>query len=94
MQKAKQFLESLVSQLVTDPSAIFVEEKTDEMGVLLTLHVAAVDMGKIIGKSGETAKAIRTLLRVCGSLEKARINLKIAEPEGGRVSNRPDDFNA
>lgn len=84
MEKAKQFLESLVSQLVENPSAVFVEAKTDEMGVLLTLHVAAPDMGKIIGKSGETAKAIRTLLRVCGAQEKARINLKIAEPEGGR----------
>ena len=84
MEKSKQFLESLVSHLVTNPAAVFVEVKTDEMGVLLTLHVAAEDMGKIIGKQGETAKAIRTLLRVCGSTEKARINLKIAEPEGGR----------
>ena len=84
MEKAKQFLESLIAQLVTNQSAVFVEVKTDEMGVLLTLHVAAEDMGKIIGKSGETAKAIRTLLRVCGSTEKARVNLKIAEPEGGR----------
>lgn len=80
MDKSKTFLESLVGQLVQDPSAVLVESKTDEMGVLLTLHVAAPDMGRIIGKSGETAKAIRTLLRVVGSSEKARVNLKIAEP--------------
>jgi predicted RNA-binding protein YlqC (UPF0109 family) len=86
MEKSKQFLEYLVSQVVDNPSLVIVESKTDERGVLFTLHVAAPDMGKIIGKSGETAKAIRTLLRVVGSSEKARVNLKIAEPEGGSVS--------
>jgi hypothetical protein len=53
------------------------------MGVLLTLDVHAEDMGKIIGRSGNTAKAIRTLLRVVGMKNDARVNLKINEPEGG-----------
>ena len=52
------------------------------MGVLLTLKVAKDDMGKIIGKSGQTAKALRTLLRIVGSKNDARVNLKIVEPEG------------
>ena len=52
--------------------------------VLLTLDVHAEDMGKIIGRSGNTAKAIRTLLRVVGMKHDARVNLKINEPAGGK----------
>ena len=58
-----------------------VEREVDEMGVLLTLKVARGDMGKIIGKSGQTAKALRILLRIIGSKNNARVNLKIVEPE-------------
>lgn len=53
------------------------------MGVLLTLDVHAEDMGKVIGRKGATAKAIRTLLRVVGMKNYARVNMKILEPEGG-----------
>lgn len=81
MEKSKQFLKSLVTQIVSNPSSVVIEEKNDEMGILLTLHVSVEDMGKVIGKNGETANAIRTLLRVCGSTEKARVSVKIAEPE-------------
>ncbi|TSC67380.1 MAG: hypothetical protein G01um101472_432, partial [Parcubacteria group bacterium Gr01-1014_72] len=49
----------------------------------LTLSVSPADMGKIIGRMGNTAKAIRTLLRVVGMKNNARVNLKINEPEGG-----------
>ncbi len=52
------------------------------MGVLLTLKVAPEDMGKIIGRNGQTAKSVRTLLRVIGAKNNARVNLKIIEPEG------------
>jgi hypothetical protein len=45
-------------------------------------------MGKIIGRSGNTAKAIRTLLRVVGMKHDARVNLKINEPEGGKGMSR------
>ena len=51
------------------------------MGVLLTLEVDKEDMGQIIGKSGQTAKALRVLLRVLGSKNNARVNLKIVEPD-------------
>jgi hypothetical protein len=61
----------------------------DEMGVLLTLEVGAVDMGKIIGRQGNTAKAIRTLLRVVGMKNNSRVNLKINEPIGGLKSQAP-----
>jgi hypothetical protein len=56
------------------------------MGVLISLTVNPADMGKIIGRMGNTAKAILTLLRVIGMKNNARVNLKINEPEG---SERP-----
>ncbi len=85
MQDDQQFLETVVTSLVDNPDSVTVNRTVDEMGVLLTLDVHADDMGKIIGRSGNTAKAIRTLLRVVGMKNDARVNLKINEPEGGRV---------
>lgn len=80
----QQFLETLVKALVDHPESVQTSRTVDEMGVLLTLDVHAEDMGKIIGRSGNTAKAIRTLLRVVGMKHDARVNLKINEPEGGK----------
>ncbi|MFT7507057.1 MAG: putative RNA-binding protein YlqC (UPF0109 family) [Acidimicrobiales bacterium] len=85
MQDDQKFLEIVVTSLVDNPDSVKVNRTVDEMGVLLTLDVHADDMGKIIGRSGNTAKAIRTLLRVVGMKNDARVNLKINEPEGGRV---------
>jgi hypothetical protein len=59
-----------------------VERKIDEMGVLISLDVNPNDMGMVIGREGMTAKALRTLLRVIGARNNARVNLKINEPEG------------
>jgi predicted RNA-binding protein YlqC (UPF0109 family) len=87
----QQFLETVVTSLVDHPQDVTVNRTVDEMGVLLTLDVNAEDMGKIIGRSGNTAKAIRTLLRVVGMKHDARVNLKINEPEGGRVDMAEDD---
>ena len=84
----KQFLETLVKSLVDHPDSVRINRTVDEMGVLLTLDVHADDMGKIIGRSGNTAKAIRTLLRVVGMKHDARVNLKINEPEGGKGMSR------
>ncbi|MBN2585443.1 KH domain-containing protein [Patescibacteria group bacterium] len=79
----KEFVEYVVKAIVENPDKVTVERKVDEMGVLLELTVDPADMGKIIGKEGRTAKAIRTLLRVLGAQLNARVNLKIIEPEGG-----------
>ncbi len=87
--KDKNFVEYVVKAIVDNPDKVQVERKVDEMGVLIELTVAPEDMGKIIGKEGQTAKAIRTLLRVLGAQINARINLKIIEPEGG-VGRRPE----
>src|SRR5260370_682188 len=84
MEKDQEFLEYTVKALVDHPEDVHVARTVDEMGVLLTLKVHAEDMGKAIGRSGNTAKAIRTLLRVVGMKYNARVNLKIEEPEGGR----------
>jgi len=86
MQSDQEFLEHVVKALVDSPDDVKVDRVVDEMGVLLTLDVHPEDMGKIIGRSGNTAKAIRTLLRVVGMKNNARVNLKINEPEG---STRP-----
>lgn len=78
-----KFLELVVKSLVDAPEKVKIARTVDEMGVLLTLKVDDADMGKVIGRSGNTAKAIRTLLRVVGMKNNSRVNLKIEEPEGG-----------
>ena len=83
MEQDQDFLEFVVKALVDNPGDVKVNRTVDEMGVLLTLDVHKDDMGKIIGRAGNTAKAIRTLLRVVGMKHDARVNLKINELEGG-----------
>lgn len=82
----QEFLEYVAKALVDNPDAVEVSRKVDEMGVLLSIKVHKDDVGKLIGRSGNTAKALRTLLRVVGMKNHARVNLKIEEPEGGRAS--------
>ena len=86
MEHDAQFLDFVVRGLVDHPESVKINRTVDEMGVLLSLDVHPDDMGKIIGRSGNTAKAIRILLRVVGMKNNARVNLKINEPEGGRKS--------
>ncbi len=78
----QEFLERVIKDLVDHPEAVKIDRQVDEMGVLLTLDLHPEDMGKVIGRQGNTAKAIRTLLRVVGMKNNARVNLKINEPEG------------
>ncbi|MFZ2151627.1 MAG: KH domain-containing protein [Minisyncoccia bacterium] len=87
----KAFLEMVVKALVDNPNDVQVDRKVDEMGVLLTLTINPADMGKVIGKEGATAKALRTILRVVGMKNNARVNLKINEPAGSEhvVTKRP-----
>lgn len=91
MEQDKEFLEYVVRALVDNPSAVQVDRTVDEMGVLITLTVDPNDMGKIIGRQGNTAKAIRTLLRTIGMKNNARVNLKINEPEGGKKTFQHSD---
>lgn len=80
----KDFVEYVVKALVDNPDKVELSRTIDERGVLIELKVSPEDMGKVIGKAGQTAKSIRTLLRVVGAKNNARVNLKIIEPEGGR----------
>lgn len=95
MQEDQEFLDYVVKALVDNPSAVKTERKVDEMGVLLTVQTDKDDVGKLIGRNGNTAKALRTLLRVVGIKNHARVNLKIEEPEGSthvpRESSRSVD---
>lgn len=84
----KDFLEYIVKSIVDNPDAVEVERTVDERGVLATLTVDPKDMGMVIGRQGSTAKAIRTLLRVVGARNNARVNLKINEPEGSERAPR------
>ena len=76
-----QFLTFIVKSMVENQDAVKVTRTVDEMGVLLNLEVDKADMGKVIGRDGSTAKAIRTLLRVFGMKNNARVNFEINEYE-------------
>ena len=85
----QEFLEFLIKSLVDHPDDVKVDRKVDEMGVLLSLRVNPLDMGQVVGRQGATAKAIRSLLRIVGIKNNARVNLKIEEPEGSTRGQRP-----
>lgn len=88
--KDAEFVEYVVKSIVDHPDEVKAERRVDEMGVLVTLHVHPEDMGMVIGRDGSTAKALRTLLRVVGARNNARVNLKISEPEGGKRVRREE----
>ncbi|NCD00732.1 KH domain-containing protein [bacterium] len=81
--KDQEFLETIVKNIVSKPEAVQVERTIDEMGVLLTLKIDPSDMGYVIGKRGQTAQAIRTLLKIVGAKNNSRVNLKIYDPNAG-----------
>lgn len=76
-----KFLEYVLRSLVEDHDQLHIDQRIDDLGILLTVSVSARDMGKLIGKSGQTVKALRTLLRVLGGTQTRRINMKILEPQ-------------
>jgi uncharacterized protein len=88
-EQDQAFVEYIVKALVDHPEDVRTDRTVDEMGVLITLHLNPADMGQVIGRQGQTAKAIRTLLRVVGAKRKARVNLKINEPEGYEKPHAP-----
>lgn len=80
-----QLLDAIVKEIVADQEAVKIERTTDDLGVLLSLQVAPEDMGKLIGRGGNTAKGIRTVLRAAGMKAGARVNVKILEPDGSEL---------
>ena len=84
VEKDQQLVETIVKAIVGNPDDVRVDRTVDERGVLLTLNVNPADVGYVIGKQGQTAKAIRTISKAIGAKNNARVNLKINEPEGSR----------
>ncbi|MDP7476857.1 MAG: KH domain-containing protein [Candidatus Peribacteraceae bacterium] len=74
------FLKFVLDSLVDDKDELVIEQVEDDMGILLTVKVSDADMGKLIGKGGQTIKALRTLLRIVGGNADKRVNLKVLEP--------------
>ncbi len=82
----QEYVENIVKAIVDHPEEVVTGRTLDERGVLIQLTVNREDMGKVIGREGRTAKAIRSLLRVFGARNESRINLKIVDPEGESVA--------
>lgn len=79
----QQFLEYIVKSLVEFPDDVKTSRTVDNLGVLVELTVNPADMGKIIGRDGHTAQAIRTIMKAFGKKHQANISVRIKEPEGG-----------
>ncbi len=73
----KELIEYIAKAIVNAPDKVVVTEENTEDGILLTLTVADEDKGRIIGKQGRAAGAMRTLLRVKAAKQGSRVNLKI-----------------
>jgi predicted RNA-binding protein YlqC (UPF0109 family) len=84
MEQDQAFVDYVVKSIVNNADAVMTERTVDERGVLITLTVDPSDMGYVIGRQGQTARALRTLLKIVGAKNNARVNLKINEPDGGR----------
>lgn len=86
----QQFIEYIVKAIVGNPDAVVIERTIDEKGVLLQLTVDGEDLGRVIGKRGSGAQALRTLLRALGTKNDARYNLKIVDVNGERPPRKED----
>ena len=87
----QQFVEYIVKTLVNNPDKVAVDRKIDEKGVLLSLSVDPEDVGRVIGKRGVTAQAIRVLLRALGTKQDARFNLKIMNTDEGKEEEKTEE---
>src|SRR4029077_21270381 len=90
---AAELVEYVAKSLVDDPDAVKVEVVRDQGGTVIELHVAEDDMGKVIGRNGSVAKALRTLLKVTAARDGEPISLEILcppdAPRGRPRSGRP-----
>lgn len=73
----KEIIEFVAKSIVNAPGDVVVTEETNERGVLIKLQVAAEDKGRVIGKQGKVAEAMRTLLRVAAARAGTRVTLEI-----------------
>jgi uncharacterized protein len=75
----KELLEYIARELVDNPNAVTVEETTDDRGVLLRLRVDQEDMGRVIGRGGRTARAIRQVVKIAAIREGVHAHVDIAD---------------
>lgn len=75
----KELLENIAQSLVDNPDEVIVDETVNENGTLLELRVDPSDMGKIIGKQGRIAKAIRTVVKAVASKEDKKVRVDIVD---------------
>ena len=75
----RELLEFIARELVEDRDAVSVEETRDDRGVVLTLKVAPDDMGKVIGRGGRTARAIRSVVRAAAARQDLHVRVDIAD---------------
>lgn len=80
MDKLKEYLRVVVAGLVSNQDAVEVTGKEDEKGVLLVVRVAPEDTGKVIGKQGSIAEALRVIVRSAGYIENIRVSMKVDAP--------------
>ena len=73
----KELVEVIAKALVDNPDEVVVTEKTEGRNVTVELHVAPSDMGKVIGKQGRIAKAIRSVVKAASSKENLRVDVDI-----------------
>jgi predicted RNA-binding protein YlqC (UPF0109 family) len=76
-----ELLAYLARELVDDPEAVRVEEEERDGALVLVLHVAPDDVGKVIGRQGRIARALRTLIRASAVREGRRVFVDIADPD-------------
>ena len=75
---AKDLVEYVAKNLVDDPDSVVVEVTNGPDGMVVELHVAEEDMGKVIGRNGSVAKALRTLLKVMSARDGETVSLEIS----------------
>ena len=73
----KEVVEIIAKALVDHPENVVVDEKQEDRMTLIELHVASDDMGKVIGKQGRIAKAIRTVAKAAGTREDKKVKVDI-----------------
>lgn len=78
---SEELLDHLARQLVDSPDEVRVERVENANGVVLRLHVAPDDVGKVIGRKGRIARALRTVVRATGTRRRERLLLEIVDPE-------------
>lgn len=76
-----KLVETIAKSLVDNPNQVLVTETDDEQGSVLQLQVAGSDMGKVIGKQGRIAKALRTVVKAAATKEKKKVIVEIVSEE-------------